>query len=951
MGTLDIVATRLRIDSTMELFAHSSSTVYGRDDELLRVHESLARTTEQGRGCVMLIGGEAGIGKTTLLHDVSRLAVERGMVVINASATALDRSRPFGPLVDVLGDHLLPAPTLLGDQRRSPLQTGADDRIRMIDSITDVLEQWSVDKPVLLAVDDLQWSDPETIAALARVHRLSEGRSLAMALAYRRGHRNEDLRTFVAAMAVAGAIEVNLSPLSPLAVNDLVLSLTGGRPDAQFTMLLDGAGGSPFLLRELVGSLLQQGRVEVSAGTARVTGSTRHPVVAEIRQVIIDRMTNLGADVTQLIKVASALGSTFSVADLAAVLGQPVAEILPRIDTAMYAGIFVERDDQLGFRHDLVRDALESTIPASALAALHLDIARTLAAVGAPAIRVATHYSLGARPGDRTAVRWLRSAAADVSAQSPASASKLLDRAMQLLPVTDPERDLVTGELVDALFWSGEVTEAAQLAERALARPVPETLEWQLRATLARAYALLARPRDAVEQSARIPFDAPDGAWTLALSSVFRLFALDLHGALLVAERVENSDDSMAVTLSFAVRSWIESIRGYYGRAVEHADQAVAVADRSPGGAAHRAIPHLFRGLALESAGRSAEAIMTLQHGMDLADQLGTPWATPFYHYALTLPPRNAARWDDALAECQAGQRYAELHDISLAASWAYGMTGTIHVLRLDLDQAQHDLDRGDAYMQRGGTQFGSDVLAHGRALLLEARGEPAAAQELLKLGCQIATELEADATRLMLAPDLVRLSLLVGDPDTARVAAVGLSRPIPGDDRPEIDATARRCMALVDEDVSLIDEAVEVHERCLRPVEVALDLEAAAFILARRGQRAEAQRSLERCVAMCGDLQLAAVIERSTRGLAGLGVDIKRAPASRRALSGWASLTSTEKRIARLVAVGGNNRDVAEALFISRRTVESHLYRIFAKLDITNRTALAAIALREPTD
>jgi DNA-binding CsgD family transcriptional regulator len=101
----------------------------------------------------------------------------------------------------------------------------------------------------------------------------------------------------------------------------------------------------------------------------------------------------------------------------------------------------------------------------------------------------------------------------------------------------------------------------------------------------------------------------------------------------------------------------------------------------------------------------------------------------------------------------------------------------------------------------------------------------------------------------------------------------------------------------------------------------------------------------------MCGELQLAVVVERLTRGLAVLGVDVKRQPANRRALSGWASLTSTEKRIARLVAVGGNNRDVAEALFISRRTVESHLYRIFAKLDITNRTALAAIALRETTD
>src|SRR4051812_11672634 len=83
MGSVDIVAATMIARSTMELSADLSSTVYGRDDELLRMREALASSTERGRGSVMLIGGEAGIGKTTLLHDLSRLAVERGMVVLN----------------------------------------------------------------------------------------------------------------------------------------------------------------------------------------------------------------------------------------------------------------------------------------------------------------------------------------------------------------------------------------------------------------------------------------------------------------------------------------------------------------------------------------------------------------------------------------------------------------------------------------------------------------------------------------------------------------------------------------------------------------------------------------------------------------------------------------------------------------------------------------------------
>ena len=151
-------------------------------------------------------------------------------------------------------------------------------------------------------------------------------------------------------------------------------------------------------------------------------------------------------------------------------------------------------------------------------------------------------------------------------------------------------------------------------------------------------------------------------------------------------------------------------------------------ADRSPNAEAHRLVPHLFRGLALESAGFTAEAQATLAHGQQLAEHLGTSWATPFYHYALALTPWNAGRWDDVQAETEAGLRYAREHDIGLVASWACALGATALLFRGDLAGAEALLDEGDARLAAGGVQYGIDWLLRGRALLLEAKGDSASA-------------------------------------------------------------------------------------------------------------------------------------------------------------------------------------------------------------------------------
>lgn len=221
-------------------------------------------------------------------------------------------------------------------------------------------------------------------------------------------------------------------------------------------------------------------------GIADPAGSTTaRGVATEVHDAILVRMADLGPESTHLLQVDAALGGSFTVTDVAAMLGRPVAALLPLVSTVVSARLLEEAGHELRLRHDLVREAVESTIGQPALDALHLDIARMLAASGAPAIRVAAHYPLGAPPGDGAAVEWLRTAATEIVRRAPTAAAELLERALTLSPVGEPERDAVIVQLVDAAFWGGEVERAASLARTLLSRPLPVEMAARLHESMA----------------------------------------------------------------------------------------------------------------------------------------------------------------------------------------------------------------------------------------------------------------------------------------------------------------------------------------------------------------------------------------------------------------------------------------------------------------------------------
>jgi DNA-binding CsgD family transcriptional regulator len=401
-------------------------------------------------------------------------------------------------------------------------------------------------------------------------------------------------------------------------------------------------------------------------------------------------------------------------------------------------------------------------------------------------------------------------------------------------------------------------------------------------------------------------------------------------------------------TLAFSVESFVHNIRGYHHRAAELAASAVAAADRSDGMEAHRLVPLVFHGFALHSSGRESAARAAWQRGEQLADELGAAWAAPFFHYGRAITHWDYGRWGDLLAETDAAIDFARFHGTALAVGFACAVGAAAHLFQRRPELACKLLDEGDEMLSRGGVQYGADWLAWIRALHLEATGHALQALELLDGAWQVASALRAEAALSLFGPDLVRLHVLAGQIDRADTVLSHLERTNHDSDRTTVDASTRAWRAALEDDRAALADVRATYAAFPRPVQLVLVDEAAMIGAVLRGDLAEARARLRDVIAGADRLDCPGIGDRAERAARQLGLSIapeRRAP---RPVSGWGALTDTERTVARMVASGHSNVAIADSLGISRRTVESHLYHSFSKLNVSNRTELAVVALRE---
>ena len=718
--------------------------------------------------------------------------------------------------------------------------------------------------------------------------------------------------------------------------------LAGAPPGEGLLRLVGGANGNPFYVSELVAAVRADGTLSVGRGGRAEVAEGQLP--ASLRQTVLHRLGGLPGSTLDGLRTAAVLGESFSVGELQAVLSRPVAEIVATLQPAVEAGVLMGTEQGLAFRHRLVREAVYEDMPRPLRRAQHREVAATLAAAGMPGERVAAHFVLGADPGDSEAAGWLRSAAGETAARSPAIACELLERARDLYLPGDPARAEVLAEMVEPLAWTSPQRELQALCRRALegeGRPEDEMVFRMGLGLSLMGQGRFRQARSAFEEvvasSALGEGERVTGEAHAALSGVYL-------GDLAAAERVRPAISGrwgpFAAGIARLAAATAELNAGRPERALAMFD-ALAAAGRPD-----RWRLQLVRGAALLDLDQVEKARAVLREWARHSLLNSGPERTAIYHFVLVAVEYAAGEFDAALAEHQAGLALAEGSDDRF---WdlSFGLAAAVMVHRGELDRAAELIKEVEEDVAADGPSPRDDEAARACYLLARSRGDPNGAA----LAAGEAWERCADhgyrPHLTWFGVDLVRASLEVGDLRRARQAAEAAEEAAKAVPVGCWQACAAWAQGLLTGDPKGLLEAVDVLRASPRRLYLALCLEDAAVALARVGKAGDARPLAFEVLDLFAGMDAVTDAARLASRLRATGVRLGSRAGRGRPRHGWDSLSASELSVARLVAEGKTNREVADRLFLSRDTVHTHVSNVLRKLGLSSRVELAAQAVR----
>ena len=910
----------------------------GRADTLRMVDQRLTAAAE-GAGACVVIEGPAGIGKTRLVTTAARRAEELGFVVAAGRATRIDRAAPLSTLRAALRRDARP---LLG--AAGTVDTGQSG-YRLIDRLGEAVEELAREQPVAVVIDDFHWADELSALAVRILVPTLQSSSVLWLLAQRPGAHS---------LAEVGGADATILPLEPLDRTDLVELCThvlGAPPDDGVLELAAGTGGNPFLLEELLVTLLSEGRVQVHDGLARPVGDGL-PLgfVAAVQR----RLRELSADGGSLLEAGAVLSGPFTVHAAAGVLGRPAAAMLGPTREAVAAGLLVDDGARLTFRHDLIREAVYDSLPGTVRQALHREAVAVLRREGSSGAEVTEHFLRGAQRADESTLAMFHEALADIAPGAPSAAADLILRLLDLQGSNEPAHLPLIADAVRFLASAGRLTEARALAEQALAHGMPPAAESAVLIGLAEALKHAGQDRGAVEFAGRALSGTGSGpgerAHLLAVQAHAFLQLDDLSSARTAAhsavELGRSAGADLAVVVGLCATSMVAYADGDVDGAMERAREGVAAAESAGGESRHRH-PRLWLARALVAADRFPEAKAMYAADKLAAAELGTAWSQPMSHQFHAELELAAGKLEDARAEAEAGLRVAgQLNSAALTpallATLAY-----LAALRGEPQAAAQLLARADACIDQGICAL-TEELHWERAVCYAALGEQEAARRSFDKLVGILGERPYLLVQEPLSgPWLVRFALAADDREAAGTVAAAAREVAAANPRVvSLHGAADHAEGLLLDDRDLLHAAVSAHRAGPRPLCLAYALEDTAGAERRAGDQEAAVGMLKQARGIyteCGSHDDA---DRVRRGLRSLGVRSPAASRTARHKSGWAGLTTSELRVVRLVAEGRTNREVAAQLFLSPHTVDSHIRHAFAKLDVSNRVELARIVL-----
>ena len=455
-----------------------SPIIRGRDAELAAVGDLLGRV-RSGSGGVLLIGGAAGMGKSRLIGEGVRMAQRASVAVGIGAADPWESVAELAPLLRALFDG--PEP-LLDRAGLGSLHAAPELRYWRLQELQSLLEGAARHSPLAIFLDDLQWADSGTVAALRALPPRLASQPIGWVLAMRPDQRSGQLRSAVEYLADEGAERFALEPLSLAAVAEVARDVMQAEPDESLLRVAGQAGGNPFLLVELLEGLREEGLIRVHAGCATLIDNRLPDRVSTSMRERLDRMAD---SARQVATVAGSLGRAFSVSDVATMLGLPPASVLTSVEELIQAGIVTERGDQLGFQHDLVREAVRQACPPSARRALDRQAADVMLARGALPVEVAIQLAASAEPGDEVAITTLLAAAETLATTDPGASADLSRRALEIAPERHPLRGSLVVRTAMSLHAAGRIEEAKAFADNSMRAVLPVTDEAEVRLGIA----------------------------------------------------------------------------------------------------------------------------------------------------------------------------------------------------------------------------------------------------------------------------------------------------------------------------------------------------------------------------------------------------------------------------------------------------------------------------------
>ncbi len=908
-----------------------ASPLRGRDVELDRARETLRRVKHSGQGAVIVVSGEPGIGKTALLYRIVEEAKGMGFAIGQSKAEEVGQISPLAPMLAALRSGPTP---LLSRGAFAELASLDDQPVWLVDRIAEMLEEHATRSPLLVALDDVQWVDSLTAFALRFVPVRIAGSPVVWLVATRA--QNAVVSELIAAAARDLAVEsIHLGPLTKDAIDRLARDRLGANVDDHVLSLLGDADGNPFLAVELLdGFAANEKDANDRLPSAFVAGMAA-------------RLATLASEAQQLLRVGAVLGHAFSIEDAAALIDDlPSTALLPLVELAVRAGVLDDDGQRLFFKHDLFRQAVYEDIPRSVRKALHRAAAARLLESGRGVLDAAPHVLVYAALGDHEAVDILRRAAAFVVSMMPVAAAQLIERAFELISPADPSWPDVGREAVNILTRARRTSAAVAIADKLLATSLSN------------------------EDAARIQAEAAQALWEAGLLTQMG----QRIGSALTLDGISARSRANLLALQALVLSRLANaeVADAAGRAALEMSARVGDADaqaaalRALGETARNdgrnndALDHFVQLRALPAKARFGDEILSLQlvDRFDASRELlatsamelrTDPSRVPDVTFAQMWQDYSLGLLDDTEADAKTIMAISDHFRDHTYCQEACLMLSRIAQLRGDVQTARTYLAQTEE--QHRGNENLATMAVFMRAWLEGSDGDINIALEAAR---QI---LEAHSTlhhRWRWQPGWIiaagGIAAKGGDRRLAEnAAALALSLSERNPNITTIAGAAAQTAGLATGDLELLRRAVELMRASPRPLlrgGAAADYGSA---LLKAGERIGGVAALDSAWEIFHRLGANGEAHRVQRLLQAAGIRRRRwAAAPHRPSVGWAALTETEKRVARLIAEGHSNRSAAAQLVLSPNTVATHMRSIFGKLAVNSRLQLVRAALLE---